>query len=81
VVSFVLGNLGLVALNLMAAWHRRRWHLGVAAVLAPGYWLLMAVASWRALWQLLRQPHLWEKTPHGLAAQPVANGGVARVRA
>ena len=30
----------------------------------PVYWLLMSVAAWRALWQLLRCPHKWEKTPH-----------------
>jgi cellulose synthase/poly-beta-1,6-N-acetylglucosamine synthase-like glycosyltransferase len=30
----------------------------------PFYWLLMAVACVRALFQLIRRPHLWEKTPH-----------------
>ena len=30
----------------------------------PFYWLLMSFAAWRALWQLLRCPHKWEKTPH-----------------
>lgn len=33
---------------------------------APFYWLLMSFASWRALFQLLRNPHYWEKTKHGL---------------
>ncbi|WP_245581949.1 glycosyltransferase family 2 protein [Phyllobacterium phragmitis] len=30
----------------------------------PVYWLLMSFSAWRALWQLFRAPHLWEKTPH-----------------
>ncbi|WP_244490966.1 glycosyltransferase family 2 protein [Paramesorhizobium deserti] len=30
----------------------------------PAYWLLMSFSAWRALWQLFRAPHLWEKTPH-----------------
>lgn len=30
----------------------------------PGYWMLLSLASWRAAWQLYRQPFLWEKTPH-----------------
>ncbi|SDP78408.1 Glycosyltransferase, catalytic subunit of cellulose synthase and poly-beta-1,6-N-acetylglucosamine synthase [Phyllobacterium sp. YR620] len=30
----------------------------------PLYWLLTAMAAWRAIWQLGRAPSLWEKTPH-----------------
>jgi hypothetical protein len=29
--------------------------------------LLLSAAAWRALWQLIFAPHLWEKTEHGLA--------------
>lgn len=36
-----------------------RWLL-----LVPVYWLLMSFAGWRALVQLIRNAHLWEKTPH-----------------
>ncbi|NWG46194.1 MAG: glycosyltransferase [Alphaproteobacteria bacterium] len=32
----------------------------------PLYWVLGAVAGYRALLQLFMAPHLWEKTPHGL---------------
>lgn len=32
----------------------------------PFYWLLISVAAWRALFQLILKPHMWEKTPHGL---------------
>ncbi|MDD9908209.1 MAG: glycosyltransferase [Ahrensia sp.] len=33
----------------------------------PVYWMLLSVSAWRALWQLSRKPHLWEKTPHRLS--------------
>lgn len=33
----------------------------------PIYWLLIAAAAWRALWQLHSAPFLWEKTPHSPA--------------
>jgi cellulose synthase/poly-beta-1,6-N-acetylglucosamine synthase-like glycosyltransferase len=35
--------------------------------LMPLHWLLLSVAAWRALYQLLRDPYYWEKTEHGLA--------------
>ena len=37
------------------------WHVFAL----PFYWLLLFVAAWRALFQLLFDPHVWEKTPHG----------------
>ena len=30
----------------------------------PLYWLLMSLASYRAIFQLVLRPHKWEKTPH-----------------
>ncbi|SBW13198.1 xyloglucan glycosyltransferase 1 [Brucella sp. 10RB9215] len=36
---------------------------GYAYFLAiPIYWVLISLSAWRAVWQLVRQPHLWEKT-------------------
>jgi hypothetical protein len=31
----------------------------------PVLWLLMSAAAYRALYQLVRDPYLWEKTEHG----------------
>ncbi|MEL6948112.1 MAG: glycosyltransferase family 2 protein [Pseudomonadota bacterium] len=31
----------------------------------PVYWLLLSFAAWRALFDLIRRPHHWEKTAHG----------------
>lgn len=30
----------------------------------PIYWIFLSRAAWRAVWQLIFKPHLWEKTPH-----------------
>jgi cellulose synthase/poly-beta-1,6-N-acetylglucosamine synthase-like glycosyltransferase len=48
---------------------KRRGLLAQAWVLAsaPIYWLLLSLAAWRALFQLLHAPQRWEKTEHGLA--------------
>lgn len=35
------------------------------ALLTPVYWLMMSVASIKALWQLIARPSYWEKTVHG----------------
>lgn len=32
------------------------------------YWMMMSYAAWRSVIHLYRNPHLWEKTPHGPAA-------------
>lgn len=47
---------------------RYRWKSMFSSLLFfPFYWLLHSFASFKALWQLAKNPHLWEKTPHGLS--------------
>ena len=57
--SAALGLIGLKRRGLL----RHAWVL----LLMPLHWLLLSVAAWRALYQLLRDPYRWEKTAHGLA--------------
>jgi cellulose synthase/poly-beta-1,6-N-acetylglucosamine synthase-like glycosyltransferase len=48
----------------------RRRGLGAGAwvlLLTPVHWLLLSLAAWRALYQLVATPYVWEKTDHGLA--------------
>jgi glycosyltransferase XagB len=33
----------------------------------PAYWLLISIAAYKALWQLLTRPFHWEKTEHGIS--------------
>ena len=57
--SIFLGIRGLARRGL----RRVAWWL----VLVPLHWLLLSLAAWRALYQLVRAPQRWEKTEHGLA--------------
>jgi cellulose synthase/poly-beta-1,6-N-acetylglucosamine synthase-like glycosyltransferase len=36
-------------------------------LLTPLHWLMLSLAAWRALYQLIVAPYVWEKTDHGLA--------------
>lgn len=68
VLAIMLGSILLVivtgAVSLRA---RRRPDLVTAVLTMPAYTLLAGVATYRAIWQLFRRPHHWEKTPHGLS--------------
>jgi glycosyltransferase XagB len=59
---------GLLAWRASPPAGRRGFARRVAAT--PAYWLLVGLATIRAGLQLARQPHRWEKTPHGAAARP-----------
>ena len=50
------------------------------SVLLPVYWTLLSLAAWRGLWQLIRAPHYWEKTPHKsyTASAPADDGNPRR---
>jgi glycosyltransferase XagB len=59
IASAVLGWLGLARRGLLT----KAW----ALLLTPLHWLLLSLAAWRALYQLIVCPYAWEKTTHGLA--------------
>jgi cellulose synthase/poly-beta-1,6-N-acetylglucosamine synthase-like glycosyltransferase len=68
-ISATLGLIGLGRRGLLGcAW---------ALLFMPIYWLLLSLAAWRALLQLLRKPYLWEKTEHGLARTSRLDDGAA----
>jgi len=58
-VSALLAWMGLARRDLLTS----AWVL----LLMPLHWLLLSLAAWRALYQLIRNPYAWEKTEHGLA--------------
>ena len=65
--SIVIGYLTSVFLGWIGL--ARRGLLSNAWVLlaTPAHWLLLSLAAWRALYQLIVAPYAWEKTEHGLA--------------
>ena len=63
------GYLASAALSVKGL-RRRGFSSALFVVLTiPLYWLLLSAAAWRAVWQLMHSPYLWEKTEHGLAAR------------
>src|SRR5260370_2077987 len=72
----IFGNFFYVFLYLLACMKRKQYHLLPWTLFIPLYWLLMSVAGLYALFELLVNPHYWQKTVHGLhlkgkQAQPV----------
>lgn len=71
---FVLGYSATVALSLKAIRLRglsiAPWRL----IELPAYWLVMAAALALAIVELVRRPHHWSKTHHGIARRPRHSG-------
>lgn len=52
----------------------KRRGLWIVALFTPVYWFMQSIAAWRAVIQLARDPHLWEKTPHPAGERAAADG-------
>ena len=77
--ALVSGYLTSAALGLIGLKRRGLLRQGWVLLLMPLHWLLLSVAAWRALYQLLFNPFHWEKTAHGLArTSRLANAPVSR---
>lgn len=64
IANVALGYSAFMLLGVSTLRGREKRRLPLIALFLPVYWMLLSVAAWRALWQLYRDPHLWEKTPH-----------------
>ena len=60
-----VGNAACILLTASGAFGRRNYEDVKWTFLTPFYWLLMSIAAYKALWQLLVRPSYWEKTEHG----------------
>ena len=56
----------LVMLNLVACFKTKTYWLIFLVPLIPLQWFFLCMTFIRALWQLLRRPFYWEKSPHHL---------------
>ena len=65
VFNLVIGNLFLAYFGVIAALKRKYYDLVPVGILLPVYWVLHSIAAYKAFWQLLYNPHYWEKTEHG----------------
>ena len=66
-LNLVAANSFLIYLSMLAAAKRHHIRLLPYALTVPVYWLLMSVAGYKGLWQLITRPFYWEKTNHGIS--------------
>lgn len=64
VVNIGCGYLSFLLLGWQTLTRHERKGFWKVVLATPLYWAMMSVAGWRAVWQLWRRPHIWEKTPH-----------------
>ena len=67
IILFVSGLVAIIVPALAALRRRRWWGLLPYVPLLPFYYVLISIAAWRGLLELLLDPFRWNKTEHGLA--------------
>ncbi len=65
-ISLLAGNMITIYISLTGSLLQRDFGGIKWMLLTPVYWVLMSIAAWKALQQLIFKPHYWEKTQHGL---------------
>ncbi|MFH1354225.1 MAG: glycosyltransferase [bacterium] len=79
--TMIVGNFLYFYSHMLAAIKTKQWWMVKYTFVIPFYWLLMSVAGWYGMWQLIVKPHYWEKTRHGLSVRPKASWLVPLKRA
>jgi glycosyltransferase XagB len=68
--SFFLGNAAFTLGTVSGCYQRHHYEDVKWALLSPVYWLMMSIAAWKGVAQLLYKPYYWEKTKHGFCTLP-----------
>lgn len=66
VICLVFGNFLYMFYYMIGCAKRGYEEIIKFAFLIPLYWIAMSVAAWVSLYKLVKQPHFWSKTKHGL---------------
>ena len=69
VFRLVVGNFSFIYLMMLSGLIREDYDLMKVGLLSPVSWLLMSLAAWLALCELVTRPHFWQKTQHGLTSE------------
>jgi glycosyltransferase XagB len=70
--NLLAGNGAFIYLSMISPIRRGWLELVPYSLTVPAYWVLISIAAYRGLWQLLRNPHFWDKTQHGVSKHPAA---------
>ena len=63
-INILFGYVAFMLLGYVSATPDEKTGIWKRLIAVPPYWLLLSYAAWRALVQIIRSPHKWEKTPH-----------------
>lgn len=62
--SLIFGNGLIILMQVIAPLTERRYVTAFVSIITPVYWLLMAVACLKAVYEIFVKPHYWQKTVH-----------------
>jgi cellulose synthase/poly-beta-1,6-N-acetylglucosamine synthase-like glycosyltransferase len=65
--NLLAGNGAFIYLSMLAPIRRGWLKLIPYGLTGFAYWILISIAAYKGLWQLLRNPFYWEKTRHGVS--------------
>jgi cellulose synthase/poly-beta-1,6-N-acetylglucosamine synthase-like glycosyltransferase len=65
--NLLAGNGAFMFLSMIAPLRRGWLSLIPYSLTAFGYWVLISIAAYKGLWQLIHNPFYWEKTRHGVS--------------
>jgi cellulose synthase/poly-beta-1,6-N-acetylglucosamine synthase-like glycosyltransferase len=65
--NLLAGNGAFIYLSMLAPIRRGWLRLIPYGLTGFAYWVLISLAAYKGLWQLLRHPFYWEKTRHGVS--------------
>ena len=65
--NLLAGNGAFIFLSMLAPIRRGWLDLVPYSLTAFGYWVMISIATYKGLWQLLHNPFFWEKTNHGVS--------------
>ena len=66
VMSFIFGNFLYAYYYMIGSTKHGHHNLAKFTFLTPFYWLAMSISAWIAAYELVKTPHYWAKTKHGL---------------
>ena len=67
VFNLVVGNMAYLLLYFVTCIDEKNYNFVPLASAMPLYWVLISIAAWRGLLQLVTKPFYWEKTLHGVS--------------
>lgn len=70
IFCLIFGNLSIISISFSAC---RKQNIAIYSIFLPIYWMMMSLATYRALWYIIVDPHKWEKTEHGKTTFNVPN--------